>query len=90
MVGARGHFQFVGTPEQLADLLELWFNEYACDGFNIMPPILPTGLDDFVDLVVPVLQERGIFRKEYEGSTLRDHLGLERPAQNHFHQKVEA
>ena len=84
MLGARGHLQFVGTPEQLADLLELWFNEYACDGFNIMPPVLPVGLDDFVDLVIPVLQERGLFRKEYEGNTLREHLGLERPAYHHF------
>jgi len=84
MLGARGHLQFVGTPEQLADLLELWFNAYACDGFNIMPPVLPAGLDDFVDLVIPVLQERGLFRKDYEGNTLREHLGLERPMYHHF------
>lgn len=84
MLGARGHLQFVGTPEQLADLLELWFNAYACDGFNIMPPVLPAGLDDFVELVIPVLQERGLFRKDYEGDTLREHLGLERPRYHHF------
>ena len=84
MLGARGHLQFVGTPEQLANLLELWFNAYACDGFNIMPPVLPAGLDDFVDLVIPVLQERGLFRKDYEGDTLREHLGLERPMYHHF------
>ncbi|PKG22931.1 LLM class flavin-dependent oxidoreductase [Niallia nealsonii] len=79
MLGARGHIQFVGTPDQLADLMEQWFDEYACDGFNIMPPVIPGDLDDFVDDVIPVLQKRGLFRKEYTGNTLREHLGLERP-----------
>jgi hypothetical protein len=57
-----------------------WFENNAADGFNILPPYLPGGLEDFVDLVVPELQRRGLFRTEYEGATLRDHLGLARPA----------
>lgn len=79
LLGARGHMQFVGTPEQLADLMEEWFNGYGCDGFNIMPPVLPGDLDDFVEHVVPELQRRGLFREEYEGMTLREHLGLSEP-----------
>jgi hypothetical protein len=70
----------VGTPEQVADQLELWFREKAADGFNVMPPYFPGGLTDFVDDVVPILQKRGLFRTDYDGTTLRDHLGLERPA----------
>ncbi|WP_392533460.1 LLM class flavin-dependent oxidoreductase [Nostoc sp. C117] len=76
---ARGHRTILGTPETIADQLEEWFNNGAADGFNIMPPILPTGLDEFVNLVVPILQKRGLFRTEYEGSTLRENLGLRRP-----------
>ncbi|MFF4231996.1 LLM class flavin-dependent oxidoreductase [Streptomyces sp. NPDC001820] len=78
--GGRGHRVFAGTPEQIADQLEQWFTEGAADGFNIMPPYLPGGLDDFVDQVVPLLQDRGRFRTEYSGRTLRDHYGLQRPA----------
>ncbi len=78
--GGRGHRVFAGTPEQIADQLEIWFTEGAADGFNIMPPYLPGGLEDFVDQVIPLLQERGLFRTEYTGRTLRDHYGLERPA----------
>lgn len=78
--GGRGHRVFAGTPEQIADQLEQWFTEGAADGFNIMPPYLPGGLDDFVDQVVPLLQDRGLFRTEYSGRTLRDHYGLQRPA----------
>lgn len=77
---ARGHRTVVGTPEQVADAIQDWFDNGAADGFNIMPPILPTGLTDFVDQVVPILQTRGLFRTEYEGPTLRDNLGLDRPA----------
>ncbi|MFB2837336.1 LLM class flavin-dependent oxidoreductase [Floridanema evergladense] len=77
---ARGHRTILGTPESIADQLEEWFNNDAADGFNIMPPILPTGLDDFVNLVIPILQKRGLFRTEYEGRTLRENLGLRRPA----------
>ncbi|WP_128660657.1 LLM class flavin-dependent oxidoreductase [Paenibacillus sp. 598K] len=84
VLGARGHLQFVGTPEQLADLMEQWFQGYGCDGFNIMPPVLPGGLDEFVDQVVPILQQRGLFRREYSGATLREHLGLTRPEPGYF------
>jgi N-acetyl-S-(2-succino)cysteine monooxygenase len=75
-----GHHTAVGTPGQIADRLQHWFENGAADGFNILPPYLPGGLEDFVDLVVPELQRRGLFRTEYEGATLRDHLGLARPA----------
>jgi len=77
---ARGHRTVVGTPEQIADAIQDWFVHGAADGFNIMPPILPTGLTEFVENVVPILQRRGIFRTEYEGKTLRENLGLARPA----------
>jgi FMN-dependent oxidoreductase (nitrilotriacetate monooxygenase family) len=77
---ARGHRTVVGTPEQVADAIGEWFLGGAADGFNIMPPILPTGLTDFVEQVVPILQNRGWFRTAYEGTTLRENLGLERPA----------
>ncbi|WP_460759572.1 LLM class flavin-dependent oxidoreductase [Nocardiopsis oceani] len=77
--GGRGHQTFAGTAEQVADRIQEWFEAGAADGFNIMPPYLPGGLEDFVDQVVPVLQERGLFRTEYAGRTLRDHYGLERP-----------
>ncbi|MGW2017088.1 LLM class flavin-dependent oxidoreductase [Streptomyces sp. NPDC001927] len=76
----RGHRVFAGTPEQIADELQEWFTEGAADGFNIMPPLLPGGLEDFVDHVVPILQQRGLFRTEYSGRTLREHYGLARPA----------
>ncbi len=78
--GGRGHLTFAGTPEQVADAIALWFDEGAADGFNIMPPVLPRGLTDFVDQVVPILQRRGLFRTEYRGRTLREHYGLARPA----------
>jgi FMN-dependent oxidoreductase (nitrilotriacetate monooxygenase family) len=77
---ARGHLTTLGTPEQIADVIQSWFENGAADGFNVMPPILPTGLTDFVDQVVPILQRRGLFREEYEGKTLRENLGLQRPA----------
>jgi FMN-dependent oxidoreductase (nitrilotriacetate monooxygenase family) len=80
MAGARGHFTFVGTPEQLADLIEDWFTDGACDGFNLMPPVLPWMLDIFTAQVIPLLQQRKLFRTAYNGTTLRDHFGLTRPA----------
>lgn len=86
---ARGHRTVVGTPEQVADAIGEWFHGGAADGFNIMPPVLPTGLTDFVDQVVPVLQRRGWFRTEYEGATLRENLGLERPV-NRFVERAAA
>jgi FMN-dependent oxidoreductase (nitrilotriacetate monooxygenase family) len=89
VTGARGHRTIAGTPVQIADQLEEWFVNEACDGFNIMPPYLPGGLDEFVDLVIPELQRRGLFRSEYTGRTLRDHLGLAEPA-NRFAQRSVA
>jgi FMN-dependent oxidoreductase (nitrilotriacetate monooxygenase family) len=80
LAGGRGHRTIVGTPEQVADDLQLWFENGAADGFNFMPPSIPDQLEVFVDNVVPILQERGLFRIEYEGTTLRDHYGLDRPA----------
>lgn len=76
----RGHWTLVGTPESIADQLEHWFTTGAADGFNILAPTLPHGLRDFAELVIPELQRRGLFRTEYTGRTLREHLGLRRPA----------
>jgi FMN-dependent oxidoreductase (nitrilotriacetate monooxygenase family) len=77
--GGVGHRIIVGTPERIADDIEEWFHSGAADGFNLMPDVLPDGLEAFVDAVVPILQRRGLFRRDYEGSTLRDHLGLTKP-----------
>jgi len=79
LAGARGHFTATGTPEQIADLIEDWFVDGAADGFNIMPPLLPSMLDAFSAEVVPLLQRRGLFRAAYEGATLREHYGLPWP-----------
>jgi len=79
MAGARGHFVTGGTPEQIALLMEDWFADGACDGFNLMPPVLPSMLEAFVAEVVPLLRKRGLFRSEYRGKTLREHYGLIRP-----------
>jgi alkanesulfonate monooxygenase len=83
-VGGYGGLSFVGTPVTIADQMEEWLTTNGCDGFNIMFPYLPAGLDDFVDKVVPELQKRGIFRREYEGRTLRENLGLPRPKNRFF------
>jgi FMN-dependent oxidoreductase (nitrilotriacetate monooxygenase family) len=80
IASARGHFTIVGTPVEIADMLQDWFENEGADGFNILPPWLPTALDDFVDLVIPELQRRGLFRTAYEGRTLRENLGLPIPA----------
>jgi len=77
---ARGHWVLCGSADRIADTLEHWFRSGAADGFNIMPPYFPGGFDAFVDQVVPRLQQRGLFRTDYTGVTLRDHLGLARPA----------
>lgn len=77
--GGRGHRTFVGTPEQVADAMLHWWENGAADGFNVMPPVLPSGLALFVEQVVPILQKRGVFRTEYEGKTLRENYGLARP-----------
>lgn len=82
--GGRGHLTFAGTPEQVADAIETWFTQGAADGFNIMPPVLPSGLDAFVDHVVPILRARGLLRSEYGArQTLRERYGLPRPANQH-------
>jgi FMN-dependent oxidoreductase (nitrilotriacetate monooxygenase family) len=83
-LGGYGGLAFVGTPETIADQMEEWLTTDACDGFNVMFPYLPGGLDDFVDRVVPELQRRKLFRREYEGTTLRQHLGLPRPENRFF------
>lgn len=80
LAGARGHYVTTGTPERIADLIEEWFADGAADGFNLMPPVLPSMLDVFIEHVVPILQKRGLFRRDYTGTTLREHYGLARPA----------
>jgi len=82
-LGGYGGLAFVGTPSSIADEMQEWLISEASDGFNVMFPYLPEGLDDFVDRIVPELQRRGIFRRNYEGKTLRENLGLPRP-QNRF------
>ena len=77
--GPRGHLLTIGTPSQIADVMEHWFLNGAADGFNVMPAWLPGSLTDFVDMVIPELQRRGLFRTEYEGTTLRENLGLPVP-----------
>jgi len=79
LAAGGGHCTMVGTPEQIADRMAQWLHQGGADGFNLMPPSLPQGLDDFVDQVVPLLQARGLFRRDYEARTLRGHLGLARP-----------
>ncbi|NAO27572.1 LLM class flavin-dependent oxidoreductase [Pseudomonas syringae pv. dysoxyli] len=80
IAGGRGHYSLIGTPEQIADELQRWFEQGAADGFNVLVPHLPGGLEDVAQLLVPELQRRGLFRTEYEGTTLRENLGLQRPA----------
>ena len=79
LAGARGHYTFAGTPEQVADFMTEWFNDSAADGFNVMPPLLPAMLEVFIAEVIPLLQRRGLFRTAYEGETLRAHYGLAQP-----------
>jgi FMN-dependent oxidoreductase (nitrilotriacetate monooxygenase family) len=81
--GPRGHVLSIGTPTEVADEMEHWFKDGAADGFNVMPAWLPGSLRDFVDLVIPELQRRGLFRTEYEATTLRGNLGLPRPVNRH-------
>ena len=80
VAGARGHYEIIGSPTEVADLMEEWVADGACDGFNIMPPVFPSRLHEFIDLVIPELQRRGIYRTAYNGNTLRENLGLTRPA----------
>jgi len=92
IASARGHWTLIGTPEQVVDELQNWFENEGADGFNILPPTTPAGLNDFVDFIVPELQRRGLFRTEYEGSSLRENLGLKRPENQYVlaHQQVKA
>lgn len=83
-LGGQSGLAFVGTPESIADELEEWLKQDACDGFTVTFPFLPEGLNDVAERLVPELQRRGIFRKEYEGTTLREHLGLPRPKNRFF------
>ncbi|MBU8872941.1 LLM class flavin-dependent oxidoreductase [Reyranella sp. MMS21-HV4-11] len=89
-LGGYGGLGMLGTPSMIADQMEEWLVTEACDGFNVMFPYLPGGLDDFVDKVVPELQRRGLFRTEYEGTTLRENLGLPRPENRFFAEKATA
>nr|WBO81477.1 LLM class flavin-dependent oxidoreductase [Streptomyces sp. SBE_14.2] len=82
--GGRGHFEVAGTPEQIADIIVDWFEGGAADGFNVMAPALPSGLAAFAEHVLPILRGKGLFREEYEGTTLREHYGLPVPP-NRFH-----
>lgn len=80
LAAGGGHCTMVGTPESIADQMEHWFRNEGADGFNLMPPALPYSFMDFAEQVIPELQKRGLFRTEYTGTTLRDHLGLARPS----------
>lgn len=86
--GGHGHITFTGSVLQTADFIEKWFKNHAADGFNVLPQLFPTGLETFVDKVIPELQNRGLFRTEYEGQTLRDSLGLQRPANTRHLQQI--
>ena len=81
---SMGHIVFRGNPVQVADQMEAWYRGRACDGFNIGTPVLPRSLGDFVDLVIPELQRRGLFRTEYQGTNLRERMGLPVPASRNF------
>jgi FMN-dependent oxidoreductase (nitrilotriacetate monooxygenase family) len=82
-VAGMGGFNVIGTADEVANVMQAWFEQGACDGFNITPPRLPGGCDDFVEMVIPVLQRRGLFRTAYEGATLRENLGL-KPAVSRY------
>ena len=90
IAGGRGHYQVVGSPGDVVDMMEEWFSTGAADGFNVLPPFFPNSLDDFVGLVVPELQRRSLYRTAYEGATLRENLGLPRPASRYARSSAEA
>ena len=83
VAAGNGHNVAIGSAKQVADEMQEWFENEAADGFNYVPAALPGGINDFVDLVVPELQRRGLFRTEYEGATLRENLGLPYPVNRH-------
>ena len=80
LVVSKGHRQLIGTAAEVADDLQEWFEQGGADGFNVMPAQMPDGLNDFAEFVIPELQRRGLFRTAYEGTTLRQHLGVPNPA----------
>ena len=84
IASACGHWTLIGTPEQVVDQLQEQFENEAADRFNVLPPTTPAGLDDFVNFIIPELQRRGLFLTEYEGSTLRENLGLKRPVNQYL------
>ena len=84
IAGGRGHYSLIGTASEIADELQAWFEGRAADGFNVLVPHLPAGLEDVAKYVVPELQRRGLFRSQYQGTTLREHLGLNRPGNQFF------
>ncbi|MDB5572812.1 MAG: xenobiotic compound monooxygenase subunit [Hyphomicrobiales bacterium] len=86
--GARGKNSIHGSPKKVADYMEEWFSNQACDGFCVLPPYIPGQHDDFCNMVIPELQKRGVFRKEYEGATLRENLGLPRPPSRYARQRA--
>ena len=88
--GGYSGLAFVGTPQSIADEMAEWLKTEGSDGFNVVFPYLPQGLDDVVDRLVPELQRRGLFRKEYSGSTLREHLGIPRPSNRFFQDELTA
>lgn len=85
VAGSRGHLQLVGTPSDISDSLLEWIDGGAADGFMLMPAAMPSGLKDFVEMVVPELQRRGRFRTQYSGNTLRENLGFQRPESRYLH-----
>jgi len=88
-VAGMGAFCLIGTPSEIVDVMQDWFENDACDGFNITPTHLPGGCEDFVEMITPELQRRGLFRKEYEGKTLRENLGL-KPAVSRYARRTKA
>jgi N-acetyl-S-(2-succino)cysteine monooxygenase len=90
IAGGRGHYQIVGSTKDVAEMMEQWFETGAADGFNVLPPFFPNGLDEFVEMVVPELQRRGLYRTAYEGATLRDNLGLQRPPSRYAGEAAKA
>lgn len=90
VAAGNGHRQVIGTPEQIVDHMEEWFNKQAADGFNVLPDHSPGGLSEFVDMVVPEMQRRGLYRTAYEGRTLRESLGVPRPEHRHKRRSAEA
>jgi N-acetyl-S-(2-succino)cysteine monooxygenase len=90
IAGGRGHYQIVGSTKDVADMMEQWLETGAADGFNVLPPFFPNGLDEFVEMVVPELQRRGLYRTAYEGATLRDNLGLPRPLSRYAAENAKA